>query len=178
MYKDWIEWDYKILFCTTTIYKNDINRSIDIIYLLYYNNLPNWFFFNLCLTTTDKVSNIDIKKSTWQDDTKGYFRGKIKCALLKKPSFMFFFYVLLYKIDKRVNWKMITKRVRKQWSQNFQTKRAQPGSNRWPLDLQSNALPLSYGPLFSYMNLWACKKGKPLKVVLIHHLIQQNYSTF
>ena len=24
--------------------------------------------------------------------------------------------------------------------------RGQPGSNRWPLDLQSNALPLSYAP--------------------------------
>jgi hypothetical protein len=24
--------------------------------------------------------------------------------------------------------------------------RAQPGSNRWPIDLQSIALPLSYGP--------------------------------
>jgi hypothetical protein len=28
-------------------------------------------------------------------------------------------------------------------------KRAQPGSNRWPIDLQSIALPLSYGPFVS-----------------------------
>ena len=33
------------------------------------------------------------------------------------------------------------------WKRKMEkTERGQPGSNRWPLDLQSNALPLSYAP--------------------------------
>jgi hypothetical protein len=37
----------------------------------------------------------------------------------------------------------LTKTVRK----GEPLSRAQPGSNRWPIDLQSIALPLSYGPI-------------------------------
>ena len=48
-------------------------------------------------------------------------------------------------------WKVKT--VVKKGNKNKQknNNRAQPGSNRWPIDLQSIALPLSYGPIVVFL---------------------------
>jgi hypothetical protein len=49
---------------------------------------------------------------------------------------------------KEINTKKRESKLKKTKYKNkgYAKKRAQPGSNRWPIDLQSIALPLSYGP--------------------------------
>ena len=39
------------------------------------------------------------------------------------------------------------------WLVFIEKARGQPELNRWPLDLQSNALPLSYIPMLKYTNI-------------------------
>ena len=47
-------------------------------------------------------------------------------------------------------------RLRKKRLGERRQRSAQPGSNRSPLNLQSNALPLSYAPINTIMGLWLC----------------------
>ena len=56
-------------------------------------------------------------------------------------------------------------------------KRAQPGSNRWPLDLQSNALPLSYGPFLDMSNVNGWLKKANVKMKIRCEVIKKNVLT-